>query len=262
VRRTLSLVLTQLRASFLVSAAYRVDFLVDGAIEILWTSTALAPLLVVYGERASVAGWTFGEALVVVGFFTLLQALLEGVLNPSFVAVVEHVRKGTLDYVLLQPADAQLMVSTGRFHLWRSVNVLTALAIFAAGFHALGRAPHLAEVGLALALFGAAAMLLHAVWTLAMCSVFFAVKTDNITDVLTATLDAARWPSTVFRGATRVVLTFVVPLGLMTTAPAAALLGRLDATMLVAALLEAVAMTVLARWVWLRSLARYTSASS
>jgi ABC-2 type transport system permease protein len=262
VARYFQLLLAQLRLSLLVSAQYRVDFFVDGAIEVLWTTTALAPLLVVFGLRTTVAGWSFGEALVVVGFFTLLQALLEGVMNPSFVAIVEHVRRGTLDYVLLLPADAQFMVSTGRFHLWRSVNMVTGCGIFVFAFHELGRRPTVTSVLMGMLLFAAAAVLLHAIWTLAMCSVFFAVKTENITDVLSATLDAGRWPSAVFRGATRLVLTFVVPLGLMTTLPASALLGHFDGRMVGAALGEAVVLSAIARLAWRRSLARYTSASS
>ena len=105
------LLLVQLRASLIFAAQYRADFLVDGAIEILWTSTALAPLLVAFQGRASIAGWSFGEALVVLGFFTLLQAVLEGAINPGLVAVVQHIRKGTLDFVLLKPADAQFVSS-------------------------------------------------------------------------------------------------------------------------------------------------------
>jgi ABC-2 type transport system permease protein len=262
VSRYLRLFAVQVRLSVLTSLQYRVEFLVDGAIEILWTSTALVPLVVVYRLRSSVAGWSFGEALVVVGFFTLLQAILEGVMNPSFALVVEHVRKGTLDYVLLLPADAQFLVSTSRFHLWRSVNVLTALVIFVVAFRELGRIPSVSSVCLAGLLFGAAALILHAVWTLAMCTVFYAVKTASITDVLSATLDAARWPSSVFRGATRMVLTFVIPLALMTTVPAQALLGGLDGGMLVAALGEACGLALIARVAWQRGVARYTSASS
>ena len=103
---------------------------------------------------------------------------------------------------------------------------------------------------------------MHSLWTLAMCTVFYAVKTDQITDVLSATLDAARWPSSVFRGATRLILTFVVTLGLMTTVPARALLGDEGLVLPAAALLEAAALAVLARVVWRRAIARYTSASS
>jgi ABC-2 type transport system permease protein len=262
VAKYLRLFLAQLRTALLVSLQYRADFLLDGAIEILWTSTALAPLLVVFRLRDGIAGWSFGEALVVVGFFTLLQAVLEGAFNPSFVAVVEHVRRGTLDFVLLKPADAQFLVSTSRFHLWRSVNVITALAIFVIAFRALGRAPSLADVAKTIALFCAGVTVLYSIWTLAMCTVFFAVKTDNITDVFSAVFDAARWPSTVFRGAVRFVITFLVPLAVMTTVPARALLGTLDGGLVTTAIAQAIGFAIVARIAWVRSLARYTSASS
>jgi ABC-2 type transport system permease protein len=262
VRKYTRLFLAQLRASFLVALQYRADFVMDGAIEVVWTSTALAPLLVVFGLHRGVAGWAFGEALVVVGFFTLLQALMEGAMNPSFAAVVEHVRRGSMDHVLMKPADAQFLVSTARFHPWRAVNVLTALAMFVVAFRSLQRVPSATDVLAAVLLFFAAAMLLHAFWTLATCTVFYAVRTDNLTDVFSAVFDAARWPSSVFRGAVRIVLTFVVPLGLMTTVPAQALLGALDVTHACVALAEAALLSVFARMVWTRAVGRYTSASS
>lgn len=261
-RKYLHLFVAQLRASLLVALQYRADFLMDGAIEIIWTSTALAPLLVVFGLHRGVAGWAFGEALVVVGFFTLLQALMEGAMNPSFAAMVEHVRRGSMDHVLMKPADAQFLVSTSRFHPWRAVNVLTALGMFVVAFRSLGRVPSVADALVAVLLLAAAATILHAFWTLATCTVFYAVRTDNLTDVFSAVFDAARWPSSVFRGAVRIVLTFVVPLGLMTTVPAEALLGSLDLTHAGVALVEALLLAVVARVAWTRALGRYTSASS
>ena len=110
--------------STLAAMQYRVDFLVRGLIAFLWSALTLIPLLVVFGVRKQVAGWTFAEALVVVGWFTLLRAVLEGAVSPSLTAVVEHVRKGTLDFVLLKPADAQFLVSTAKFEPWRVVDVV------------------------------------------------------------------------------------------------------------------------------------------
>src|SRR5271166_3646117 len=120
---------------------YRADFLLDGFIEIFWMATAFIPLVVVFQLRPSIAGWRFGEALIVMGWFTFLQGVLEGAINPSLLTVVEHIRKGTLDFVLIKPADAQFLVSTAKFLPWRSVNLLSSLAVFAWGFHLLGRAP-------------------------------------------------------------------------------------------------------------------------
>jgi ABC-2 type transport system permease protein len=72
--------------------------------------------------------------------------------------------------------------------------------------------------------------------------------------------DAARWPATVFGKGVRFVLTFVIPLALMTTYPAEAILGRLSRSTLVGSILGAVAALAITRAVWRTSIARYTSA--
>ena len=154
----------QLRSSALLATQYRYDFAVDGVIEAFWIVTALVPLFVVYRMTSTLAGWTFPESLMVIGWFTLLQAILEGAINPSLTAVVDHIRKGTLDFVLLKPADAQFLVSTAKFQPWRSLNVLTAIAIFAYGFHLLGRPPTPGGMAAALVLLGTATLLLYSLW--------------------------------------------------------------------------------------------------
>ncbi|HEX4620910.1 MAG TPA: ABC-2 family transporter protein, partial [Myxococcaceae bacterium] len=139
--RYLRLLAVQFRMSALLALQYRYDFLVDGAINAFWAFTALAPLLIVFQKRESVAGWSYGEALLVIGWFTLLEGVMEGSINPSLSAVVEHIRKGTLDFVLLKPADAQFLVSTAKIEPWHVVDVAGALVIFGVAFMKLGRWP-------------------------------------------------------------------------------------------------------------------------
>jgi ABC-2 type transport system permease protein len=72
--------------------------------------------------------------------------------------------------------------------------------------------------------------------------------------------DAARWPIQVFHGVVRLVFTFVIPLALMTTYPAQALLGTLPAGTLALAVGGAAGALVLSRMVWNAAIAKYTSA--
>ena len=50
----------------------------SGVIALLWSALTLIPLLVVFGVRQQVAGWSFAEALVVMAWFMLLRARPRG----------------------------------------------------------------------------------------------------------------------------------------------------------------------------------------
>ena len=266
VRRYARLLRVQLRMAVVGAMQYRADFVVRGLIALLWMAVALAPILVVFGARKEVAGWTFAEALVVVGWFTLLKGVLEGAVSPSLTAVVEHVRNGTLDFVLLKPADAQFLVSTAKFEPWRVIDLAGALAIFVYAFKLLGRWPHLPQVLLALVFLALATVTLYSIWILVVCASFWVVKVDNLSYLFGSLFDAGRWPIDVFRGvfhgALRFAFTFVFPLALMTTYPAQALLGKLAAPTAILALGGGAIFAALSRRVWRRALALYTSASS
>jgi len=66
----------------------------------------------------------------------------------------------------------------------------------------------------------------------------------------------------VFRGALALFFTFVIPLALMTTYPALALLDKATPHHVLTALCVAAALLTISRWVWRRSLRSYTGASA
>lgn len=261
-RGYLALLAFQLRTSFALALQYRLDFVLEGFVEVFWTVTALVPLFVIYDARETVAGWNFGESLMVVGCFTLLQAVLEGVISPCMTLVVEQIRKGTFDFVLLKPRDAQFLVSTARVQPWRAVNLVTAAVLFVVGFAELGRTPSWLDFAFAAALLLAGIAILYSLWTIAAAIAFWVVKIDNLTHLFNSIFDAARWPASVFRGFLRVLFTFVIPLAVMTTFPAQALLGRAGAIEIFGGLGTAAVALAVSRALWVRAIGRYTSASS
>jgi ABC-2 type transport system permease protein len=260
--RYLRLMQVQLRVSTISAMQYRADFVVRGFIALLWLVVALVPMLVVYGARHAVSGWTFPQALVVVGWFTLLKGILEGAVSPSLTAVVEHVRHGTLDFVLLKPADAQFLVSTAKIEPWRVLDIGAALVIFAYAFRLLGRWPSAGQLGVALVFLALGILILYSIWILVVSAAFWVVKVDNLSYLFGSLFDAGRWPIDVFRGALRFTFTFVFPLAVMTTFPASALLGKLETSTAIVALAGGIAFAAVSRRVWRGALSMYTSASS
>lgn len=253
---------TQFRISVSSAMAYRADFLVEGFMAIAWTVQTLIPVIILFGVRDTVAGWDVSSALVVIGYFMLVRAVLEGVVSPSLVALVEQIRSGAFDYVLLKPVDAQLMVSCSSFEPWKIFDALGALAVIAYAFWRRGDAPGIGDVGLGALLLVAGVLAMYAVWICCAAASFWVVRLDNLTYLLGAVFDVARWPVQVFRGAWRLVFTFVVPVAIMTTYPAMALLGKLDAGTVAAVLGGTLGMLVVSRVIWRIAIRNYTSASS
>ena len=261
-KRFFAIVRAQLRASAALALQYRLEFVVEGALAVLWVGVTLVPIVVVFGKAQEVAGWSFPEMLLVLGWFVALKGFLEGAVSPSLINVIEHVRQGTLDFVLLKPADAQLLVSIAKIEPWRVIDFAGAVAIFAYAFHQIGHGPSPGQVAVALAMLLAALLVLYSIAILVVSIAFIAVRVDNLLYLFQSVFDVARWPSTVFRGALAVVFTYVLPLALMTTYPALALLGKLTPATAFGALAGTLLFAGFARLAWRASIGRYTSASS
>jgi ABC-2 type transport system permease protein len=263
-RRYLRLLRAQLRMSATTAMQYRTEFLLKGALALFWIAVTLVPSIVVFSRRQVVAGWTYEQSLVVLAWFTLLKAILEGGVTPSLLSVVEGVRNGSLDFVLLKPADAQFMVSTSKFEPWRVVDFLGAGAIFLYAFEKMGRWPTGDDVVKAVLLLLVAVLLLYSIWILVISASFWVVRMDNLSYLFSSIFDAGRWPINAFQSQLlRWIFTYVFPLAAMTTFPAQALLGQLANKNTTAwAVAGGVAFAVLARLVWTRAVRFYTSASS
>ena len=260
--RYLRLMLVQLRISASSAMAYRADFLVEGVMTAAWMALTLLPLLVLYRGRAAVAGWDAPSALVVIAYFMGVRAVLEGIVSPSIVGLVEQIRSGAFDYVLLKPADAQLLVSAARFEPWKIFDVLGAIGLVIYAFVQRGEPPTVSDALLGAALFIAGVLAMYSLWILCAAASFWVVRLDNLTYLLGAIFDTARWPVQVFRGVWRIVFTFVIPVAVMTTFPAMALLGRLATTTALATVGGTLALLVISRVVWRIAIRSYTSASS
>lgn len=234
----------------------------DAFVEVLWMTSAIVPLWVVFSVHDTLAGWSASDALLVTAFFTILQGIMEGIISPSMLEVVDQIRKGTFDFVLLKPVDDQLYVSTMKVQLWKCVNVLTGLVLIGFSIEKSGRVPTAAAAGHAFAMLASATAIFYAIWLMGVSLAFKFGRMDNLTYLFVSVFDAARWPGSVFRGAMRIVFTYVIPLTVMTTFPARALLGDLSMRETGLGLGMGAAFLIVSRLVWKRALRKYTSASS
>jgi ABC-2 type transport system permease protein len=261
-RRYLRVLAMQLRISAASAMAYRANFLIEGVGSLAVIALTLLPLFVLFDTRPSVAGWDAPSALILMAYFIALRALLDGIVSPSLVDLVERIRSGSFDYVLLKPIDAQALVSASRYEPWKIFDFLGAIALAIYAFARRGHAPDASELAAGVGLFVAGIVAMYALWIACAAFAFWIGRLDNLSYLLGSIFDTARWPVQVFPGLWRVVFTFVIPIAIMTTFPAMALLGRLDGRTAAATIAGAIAMLAASRLVWRAAIRNYTSASS
>jgi ABC-2 type transport system permease protein len=260
--RYLRLIGVQLRISAAAAMQYRANFIIEGFMTAGWMALTLLPLAVVYGGRSTIAGWDGPSALIVMAYFIGVHAVLEGVVSPSLVDMVERIRNGAFDYVLLKPVDAQALVSASRYEPWKIIDLLAAIGLVIYAFWLRGTTPAPLDVVAGIVLFGAGCLAMYALWLVCAALAFWVVRLDNLTFLLGSIFDVARWPVQLFRGMWRFVFTFVIPVAVMTTFPAMALLGRGSARLTLATLGGTLLMLGVSRLVWRTAIRNYTSASS
>ena len=257
----LRLIAGQLRMSVLAALQYRLGFWTEGVLGVAWSALGMAPLLVAVEHLDTVEGWNAWQLLLLTGCFTLVSGLFSALLQPALIESMNHIRKGTLDYVLLRPADALVLCLVTAFAPWRLVEALGGLLLIILALAQLGT-PGVLDVLAALGIGFGGLLALYALGIMVLCASFRAVQLQNLTYLMEAVLDFARWPATVFRGFLRILFTFVIPLAVMTTYPAQALLGQASLSTVFTALGTGLGLMVIARIMWTRSLRGYSSASS
>ncbi len=248
--------------SVLTNLEYRVNFagaLLMSLLDALW---AVGGAVLFYSHRATLGGWSFPEAMIVVGMFFIASGFLDAFLQPNLRDVIEAVRTGAMDYVLIKPISPMFHATLRRFRLEKlsSLGVGLALIGYALAQLRLWPGPErwIAFLGLGLA----ALILLYALMAMLSALCFWVVDIANIEELVFGVLDVARFPAQAFPEPVRGIISLVIPIAFVSTVPAEALLGRLTPATALYGLAWAGAALVLSALVWRAAVSRYTSASS
>jgi ABC-2 type transport system permease protein len=260
--RSLGLVLLSLRLGVLDALQYRADFVIQLLQSFVGLLTALAGLAVVFGQTDELGGWTQDELVALVGVFLVVRGLIGSVVRPSMERLMEGVRKGTLDFTLTKPADAQLLVSVREVAVWQLVDVALGVVITTIAIVNLGERIGIERAGaFALVLVAGLAIIYSFLLVLATLA-FWLVRLENILVIFGTMYEAGRWPVGIYPPWLQVGLTLVVPVAFAITIPVEALIGRLEPSTMVLAVGLAIAFLVASRAFWKFGLRRYTGASA
>ena len=242
---------------------YRSDFAVSLLNAVINLITQILALSVVFSATADLGGWGPFDLLVLIGIHFFLSGLIGIVMRPSMEALMEGIRLGTFDFLLIKPADSQLLASTQVVRPQAATDVVVGVGVIVFGVTRLDVALGPLDVALFLVMLLAGLVIMYSFLLLLATCAFWFVKLENVLVIFQALFgNAGRWPVTIFPPWLRAFLTFAVPVAFAVTVPAQALTGQLDLTSGLLAVAVAVGFFALSRGFWLVALRRYTGASA
>lgn len=239
---------------------YRLNFVIAALSSLGGLAGSLFGLSLFYSSGYEFQGWSWEEALIVLGTFTLLQGFSATFLAPNLNKIVRQVQEGTLDFVLLKPISSQFWLSTRTLSPWGIPDLFFGLMMIGYAGSRLGINPIAYLLALPPLVFGF--LSLYSLWFMLGATSIWFVKIYNVTEVLRGLLEAGRFPVVAYPLAYRVFLTFVIPVAFLTTVPAQTLLGRVEGVWMLGSVVLAIALLQISRWFWRFALRFYTSASS
>ena len=252
------------RASVQAEMAHRANFWISLLHSTLNLVTGILGVAVLFGQVESINGWDFAATLAILGVYLTVSALRGLFIGPSLEALAGmdgEVWTGKLDFTLLRPVDVQFQASFRQWRPFRLLDLSLGLAVALVAVARLGSSLSLLQLLSFLLTLGLGVMILYAI-LLVFAGLVFWSPGFLFTWIFDGIFQMARYPVGIYPNWVQLLLTWIIPVGVITTVPAQALTGSLSCYTFGLAALIALVLLMGATLVFRTGLRRYGSASS
>lgn len=263
-RRHLRLIGLYLRSAVQRETAFRANMAINLMNTVLNLAAGVAGVTILFGQVPSLHGWTYPEALALLGVYLLVGALRNLCIGPSLESLAGlygEVFEGRFDFTLLKPVHVQFLISVRAWRPWALADLVLSLGVLGLALVQLGEQltlPALAAFVVALA---SAMAIVYAILLL-LASAIFWYQGAPMMWVFNSLIQLGRYPVGIYPGWLRLILTWIIPVGFITTVPAAALTGQATPAALLGSVALAALLVALATAFLRISLRHYAGASS
>jgi ABC-2 type transport system permease protein len=247
--------------------AFRGNFLVRVAVEVLWLAIMIVFYKTVFAKTRLVAGWSEAEYLFFLGCYFALGGLIETLFLGNCTEFAELVRSGDLDFYLLKPIDEQFLITCRDIDWSTAPNVLMGAGVMAVALAQTGWAFDPVRLAVFLGLFLCGVGIAYSFLVLLTSTSIWFVRNQNLMEAWWLFTSLMRYPREIFAGRLAAPLgwffSFVVPVMLVVSVPSGVMVKMLSDPWLIGfTVLVAVVLLAVSRAFFLFSLRRYRSASS
>lgn len=258
----LKLLSALLKVNIQMSLAYRADTVVNILLNLMWLGWELLSLGIIFSNTDTIGGWGFGELIALLGVFRLVHTLMIALVWPNTEKFNQSIRDGSMDYTLLQPVNSMFLVTFSRITVWRAWDLILAAVLIVIGINMSGDITTPLNILTFILLTLSGSIVIYSLWIVLIALTFWFTKFDNNVTILSALMDAGRYPVTVYPVWLRIIVTFIIPIAVATTIPLQGLRGDLNLARVIMFAAIGVLSFLIASRVWKRGLKQYSGASS
>ena len=249
---------------------FRWNFLLDAFTSLTWVLMNLGFYVLIFDHTVAISpGWDKYPFFVFLATTLAINSLVQAFFMPNAEELSEKIRTGSLDFALLKPIDTQFLVSLQKIE-WSSLgNLIFSAALLAFALSRLGYVPTPLQFALyPIYLVCGVAMMYALMITLASVGIWLG-RNQNLYDFWFYITNFSRYPMEIYSGPIgtplRKVFTFIIPILVVVNVPARLLALPFDQQhwpLVLFALVATAASLASSRWIFVRALESYRSASS
>ena len=268
---------TFVRNSLVRDMMFPANFVIEAISSVGWVAMNIGLYILIFQYTSQIgaesdpgAAWDKYQFFVFLATSLLVNSVVQMFFMPNAEEFSELIRTGNLDFALLKPIDTQFLISLQKVDWSSTANLVVAFALL---FYAIPRLenfePSLAAILLYPIYLALGVLIMYSVMiALAATSVWLG-RNQSLYDFWFYITNFARYPMEIYEGPIggwlRWSLTFLLPVLVVVNVPARMLAKPLQAEYAYLALFAIFATFVslaASRWVFVRALGSYRSASS
>lgn len=249
--------------SFMDQMSHRKSFLFAMASKMLRSAILLIFFQAIYLKVDHIGTWSYNDVLVLLAVFLTFESLVSITFHRNLAYYFpDYLRKGTFDGHLVKPIPLLPHVA---FRVIDLMDAFSTLPVIVLWIYILSKGiihPTPVDVALFFAACLIGLALLFSVSTIIAAISFWSLIPTGLGRLYEQLYRTGRYPTDSLGPMPGLLLTYIVPFATIGTIPASALRGVLHPLTIIPAAMVVLLFVVLARFLWKRGLARYSSASS
>jgi ABC-2 type transport system permease protein len=245
-----------------VMLMYRASFLMGAFSSFLWAMLSMVSITILTYQTSMIAGWTKNELYVVQGVYSLIFGFMYTFIYSGLERFIEDVKRGDLDYVLLKPIDSQFFLSFRFISFVSLARMITGTGILVFTLSAFNSFQVLERFPLFFLMIILSTVVVYTIWFSISTTSIWLIDIPGFSDLLFHLTGITRYPLEIMRTFGQWIFFVLVPLVVITTVPARAILGKNDWYLVSMSIGISFLLFGLSRIFFRYALRFYTSASS